>query len=1715
MKLFFEKNVCWVFLFLLVFLASCVGTVKDQNAKKTVIQSAPSNTAGISFDGLLNANPVAHDKIELFFRPAQSSEKTIYEIFVNNSTVPIRVTEESLSLNSSGLLVFVVKGLQINTTYSFNMRAISAQSSSETTLDTNKSIYATTFGNETADFLGLSSAVLGAGTSGRDTVKLSWIEATSFGTSSINVQGPDPVAYEVTYISEVGGLANINNSAYKGLDRVVRLLPMAPTNPPSPLHLNQATISGLIPSTTYYFQVRAIHKNFVLYGSDKNYKREMNTRYIKIQTRGDVSDFDFNPASISLASAPAEAGMTSFDLSWSEATGSFFNYRVCYEKVADQTAAQAPAGDFLSDVGPIINNPSKCITQDASATSFRLSGLISYAYYQVKVIACKNAACTERIASDVRTARVVTSVAQFSGISTFLNPLNEDMLDTISLNFSPPLVALGYLTTMKLKCYSSLTDPNPVSIPTDGTASVNVGKPECDALVVTSPQPFPITQTDFSNFNNLSLKLFFPIDGTRTYCFALVPVIESEVLTQTGSANVKCFTPEIKTPSLVEFPGKIPACTSSTGKDLLIKWNPPTAGLYSKYILFYRKKIQGGTNQIFSFTDAVAAYKANDNSIYTWIDNIDKIEVSKTLDDLAPGGQYGIGVLSYLVNGSNKIFSEYNLSVDDCSLPYPIAKFSEWVDIFAVGPKEDGLTPQTAGGVRRFLLETLDDDGIPVEPLLQTSDFDEKTLDTSDPLSASRTGFQNFDGVYGTRNASAASTFLNQYSNSGIVRLAWEDVTTFNGADKFDSFVSLYEVANTPKKLRKYGYRVYRSDDNMMTWVDLTLRSSKNKFQTDSNSGLLHAGDYSWRKRNNASAQVSKVVFFTDYSVKFSDSSGEVDRGRVYWYRIVPVYNGKELIYSDLSNPNHHIVRVTLPPKNMALVHRFVANRAICLEMDRAIDKSASGYYSCPYGGIGASGLTLPWTVGNTVYDQGGDLLVDRFELSCPFTRGDVSASNSDSQYSGTKPSFKGVADNTNSFKGCFAGGNTTYEPNQGPSLAVNYKYHQVIPGDCFGRDDGIVVYSGLGVCLDPSKATGYRYTYPGSRNEASVLEDCTDPKKIYGYLLDPTKEDSGVSTDFLMPAQSELAAVYYLRSASSVGGATPGLYTGAGNSKITTTRGSYWPMSSCQVNLPYVTSGGNYRPRWIPLNLIFGGLRTSTNVQISLYDKTMNQILSSTNLYDSSSVIAPSASEDVVRGRFDPADTKLGRIMTSNSAKLPPINGIGQVEMDKICGLYKVQLGFEGASSSFIPLGPGVISKRLLRRKESVAASLFPQHYSSTKVQSIEQGDYAENAITKGCNGLKKNAVLTAGASLLKKGDNIAPNFPTNLASLSRVVSGSSSRIGTSSANSLSTEKCVSRFGIQDLIGNLSEENSDQIFCDYSTDKLYIGPQGDVTNSVEHVPSNWLDPNQFIPWLLSNISSGSCSLVERGADKTGIYLDGANMTSIENSSGPNTQVLKVLKSFDQNSVLSGRNGDGTFLDFGQNGLAVKLDMNNSFALGLGQGAKYFNPVLGIPLSCGNIAGCLGQGRDNSRITTSKIASEQAQDPIANPEIDIFDFPIGDSTFSNQGVSESIRIESYNTLDPNNLGTTYVTDLNLGDPLDPTDNGVVLGNTSPGSPPRVDRYDFLVDRGAALAMVSGGSSREDIGRYNLEIIQAEAWERESPSGSIGVRCAVLVNQDAE
>ncbi|MFZ4715630.1 MAG: Ig-like domain-containing protein [Bacteriovoracaceae bacterium] len=135
------------------------------------------------------------------------------------------------------------------------------------------------------------------------------------------------------------------------------------------------------------------------------------------------------------------------------------------------------------------------------------------------------------------------------------------------------------------------------------------------------------------------------------------------------------------------------------------------------------------------------------------------------------------------------------------------------------------------------------------------------------------------------------------------------------------------------------------------------------------------------------------------------------------------------------------------------------------------------------------------------------------------------------------------------------------------------------------------------------------------------------------------------------------------------------------------------------------------------------------------------------------------------------------------NRAHLPPLTNVTAEDAQTLCN---------NRSSS---------NDRLMRRTEFIAASAWDTSLSESTITSTETG--ANLKTTSACNS-------SAAAGLAISDDFTLPTSDTDA-----LPSATASTHRTLITGSTSTESCRSRYGVQDLVGNVREFNSDTIQCD------------------------------------------------------------------------------------------------------------------------------------------------------------------------------------------------------------------------------------------------------------------------------------------------------------
>ncbi|MDD0854246.1 fibronectin type III domain-containing protein [Halobacteriovorax sp. GB3] len=1727
---------------LLALFASCVGTVEDKNPQST--KNASYGSKEISFSGIVKAVGIANDKIEVSFLPASGNPQDLtYKIYVNNSLTPLEIKGDSLVINQSGNYQYVVENLRTNTEYSFGVGVANSKTGEES--NNNKTLFAKTLTNNTAIFGGISRAAPLSGASGRTTVKVEWIPAQSSGRI-INLPETDPVAYEVRYISSVNGTPqDLLDDGNQAVQR--DYFPSDYMTNPRPASISSVEIANLNPGTKYYFNVRAIHQGFVDYSETiTSYQRETNNFVLAASTLSGNDVFYWNADSVNLVTPAGDQALTSVDIRWDAANGPFSEYYVYYRKVGEPSD-DASIFDSTPELDKTYldntdnNNTYTSLQVNSSNDFLNLSGLESYAYYKINIAACRDVGCGKdsRILGSSINYRVTPSLAPFSGVLNINDPTDENRLDEIEIAFDAPVVSAGYLNKFELYCYENLDDTSPVRL--DYNVASSTSKSNCNGL--TRLTQSPTSSTQYKSFESVKVRgNFFAAGATQSdqiYCFGAIPVIETNnfVRRNLAAAIVKCKTLEIKVPNIVDFPGATQAC--STGTDFLdVSWQAPTAGIYNRFEVFWKE--DDGTP--FRFSEAVAGAAG-----YSSTDNLSKTTRSYRIPNLLPGRKYLYGVLSY-IDDTTKKYSEYNVNIQSCTIPRPVPRFQEWVDVFAVGPKGDGrvdkLIDGNGIGQKTYLFETLNDQGTPIE--VEVQDYFGGNYG---PTTTFSNQFGNiassvpFNGVYGKKDADVNVTEMHQYSNNGIIRFAWKDVLFNSGATSMNQLISTYETSGVNKNQRAYGYRVYRSDDGKKNWIDLT--DSAYTFQTFSNSGLLVASSYSERARANDTLETYDAVVFTDYSVKqpTMGTNTNVNRARTYYYKVVPVFNNTELTYERETTNPQHIIKVVLPPENMALVKRFMANRQVCRELGKTIDTDLRQYYTCTWNGVGARGLSSPWSIGSTVYDFGSDLLIDRYELGCDYTRGDYANLNS-TFTSGSSLQFNGTADSGSKFKGCLMTSTAsrtqdtsgTNHPADGTTYTDRTDYRV---GDCIGEAYK-EIYAGSAACSGTGTYTFHRIFTPGVGGAGINLTDCTDANNLYENFYDFFRTDSNSAA--ALQTQGEFGAVYYNRTyigSSTYNRAAARLRAGGStNANFSNTnlrmKDSAIGPSRCHINIPTQDNAvnvGQITSRWFPVNylndLTYNNAGGSADVDI--LTAPLSQVMNNNALFDNTQNTLPAGNLSIsAEQRFD-ATTPIARMFSSNDAKLPPLDGLNQAQANAVCSTYKVEVGLYNNDDDTFSGTSGELSKRLMRRTEGIVAAKHPVSMSETEITNREDGSETTAAVTSGstfngsCNSYDR--AIDDGTNLVRSGESFKVNMTYSVQGGStafRPVITTGSSFFDGNGASINTQNCTSRYGLQDIIGNAMEYSSEQMHCNFSGYSAFLGTSRVVGASIPFTPAdNLYYDTQFLTWVQRSPDSGRCSFVEAGSARGGSYTAGQSISpAIRFDGNVNTSVVEAANPIDAESVDYVRNGDGFFFDFGQNVLGPRLNANDTLALKFDatvnnatrltssssdpREGRYFNPIVGLPVTCWSNS--CSNSADNRALSTTELA-----DPDGDGNDDVADYtflmPTGSSQILSDGISEIVETQTQISSVTSTLNGSY----NYIDSINPGDgsNTTATKNYS-GEDFSVRDAFWRVGQGEELIFLNFGSSTfNGSGRFSAHIkgLSDSVQKRQR---DVAVRCAVRI-----
>ncbi|MFZ4715632.1 MAG: Ig-like domain-containing protein [Bacteriovoracaceae bacterium] len=189
----------------------------------------------------------------------------------------------------------------------------------------------------------------------------------------------------------------------------------------------------------------------------------------------------------------------------------------------------------------------------------------------------------------------------------------------------------------------------------------------------------------------------------------------------------------------------------------------------------------------------------------------------------------------------------------------------------------------------------------------------------------------------------------------------------------------------------------------------------------------------------------------------FIDSlPSNVASGTTYYYVVRP-YDTNGI--ATVTTESYSEIDVPIPPTNMALVHRWIANKEVCGKMFATVDPN--NHFRCTYSGPGNSGgfYDFGYNYKNTAL-KSGHLFVDRFESGCNYSLNPTCTAN-----------------------GCIGNGNPNSVGCNGSSCTASV--HSIF----YDRSSGVCFYK------DPSswKPSSCVYTKPSTATDTTqcTLKGC------------------------------------------------------------------------------------------------------------------------------------------------------------------------------------------------------------------------------------------------------------------------------------------------------------------------------------------------------------------------------------------------------------------------------------------------------------------------------------------------------------------------------------------------------------------------------------------------------------------------------------------------
>ncbi len=655
-------------------VSSCVGTIKSADPLPT---KSVNNSASIidTFEGLALANPISHNKVELFFNPIlKDIDKYSYVIIYDKQQTPIYVAANSLVPDYRGYVKYTVRNLDPSTSYVFSVQVRDISSTRESS--NNLRVSAKTFSNQTANFNGISEVRNLSGSAGLTGIEIFWPEAEMLGglASTPESYPGDPEQYYITVLnSNYRTPSDMNTESVGEPER--KVISTTATGKRS------IVVSGLNPDTKYYVQVRCVQKgvNIDSNSSNINYKREENTTYLEIKTfSADKASLQFQASKFYLSWPPNNAGLFALTGNWIAPIGNFDHYRLYYARRYSKVDSSlfslkdylrsTDADSLCSDVetASSANSPVYCQEASATQTSATITGLDPNTQYDVELEVCITASCKnddERVSSLLLSKITNPNIANFDGIKNILPSNNLNELNTVKLVFNAPIYASGTISGFLVDYYE-----------TSASLPITLNDGSVTSSVTVDPFDYHTECPNTGDVCNLTIR-GIDVLATNNFCFSVYPFsysVTGDIVPAPYKANLKPFCPSgsslLSPPTSIDFTGlKTIDCNkiNNYGKATLT-WDLPlvtSTGIYDKFEIYYAASPT-------SFSFPLAHTQFDSGNLVTF----GRIEVTGSLTtvnvvNLDPTKSYTFGINSYYNSPNQVLRSPDNLKLMSCDFP--------------------------------------------------------------------------------------------------------------------------------------------------------------------------------------------------------------------------------------------------------------------------------------------------------------------------------------------------------------------------------------------------------------------------------------------------------------------------------------------------------------------------------------------------------------------------------------------------------------------------------------------------------------------------------------------------------------------------------------------------------------------------------------------------------------------------------------------------------------------------------------------------------------------------------------------------------------------------------------------------------------------------------------------------------------------------------------